>query len=125
MLILVRGEVKEDHMALKNVANMLSRRFSSGTTGVVTKNGGIETKDIRDDRVRSIAIRLEQAIEKTKLLTDECNAIFALKRAFSMDRVIWLGFILGIGSQIHEQFITIQDIKAKDAQLSARLTKRQ
>ncbi|RZC82627.1 hypothetical protein C5167_045413 [Papaver somniferum] len=112
-------------MALKNVAKMLSRRYSSGTTSVVTKNGGFETKHIRDDRVRRIAERLEQATEKTKRLTDECNAIFALRRAFSMDRIIWLGLIMSIGDEIHEQFKTIQDIKAKDAQLSACLTKRQ
>ncbi|KAI3891947.1 hypothetical protein MKX03_031605 [Papaver bracteatum] len=98
-------------MALRNVAKTLSRRFSSGTTGVVTQNGGIETRD--------------QATEKTKQLIDECNAIIALRRAFSMDRVIWLGLIINIGDEIHEQFITIQDIKSKDAQLSARLTERQ
>ncbi|KAI3858998.1 hypothetical protein MKW92_031248, partial [Papaver armeniacum] len=61
-------------MALKNVANMLSRRFSSGTASV----GGIETKYavIRDDKLRNLCVRLEQAAEKAKQLNDECNAIF-------------------------------------------------
>ncbi|KAI3994133.1 hypothetical protein MKX01_012390 [Papaver californicum] len=94
-------------MILKNVAKMLSRRFSSGTTSVVTKNRGTETK--------------HQATEEAKQLTDEFNAILF----FPIDRVIWLGVIISIGARTGEQFIIIPDIKDKDSKLSASLSKRQ
>ncbi|RZC78094.1 hypothetical protein C5167_002294 [Papaver somniferum] len=97
-------------MALKNVAKMLSRWFSSGT--------------IRDDKLRNLCVRLEQAAEKAKQLNDECDAIFAVKRAFPMDRLIWLGFIINLAHEIGEQVLTIsttkEDIKFKESQLSAR-----
>ncbi|KAI3927491.1 hypothetical protein MKW92_026492 [Papaver armeniacum] len=114
-------------MALKNVANMLSRRFSSGTASV----GGIETKYavIRDDRLRNLCVRLEQAAEKAKQLNDECNAIFAVKRAFPMDRLVWLGLIINLAHEIGEQVLTISTtkeyIKFKESQLSACRAKKQ
>ncbi|KAI3977964.1 hypothetical protein MKX01_032341 [Papaver californicum] len=72
-------------MALKNVAKMLFRRFSSGTRSV----GGIETNNIviRDDKLRSVYVRLEKINEKANQLADECNAIYALKRALPRDRL--------------------------------------
>ncbi|KAI3838167.1 hypothetical protein MKW92_031383 [Papaver armeniacum] len=117
-------------MALKNVANMLSRRFSSGTASV----GGIETKyagskNIRDDKLRNLCVRLEQAAEKAKQLNDECNAIFAVKRAFPMDRLIWLGLIINLAHEIGEQVLRISTtkeyIKFKESQLSACRAKKQ
>ncbi|KAI3976530.1 hypothetical protein MKX01_008388 [Papaver californicum] len=109
---------------------MLYWRFSSGTTSL-KNGGGSETKNtlIRDDKLRSACERLEQPAEEAKQLRDECNAIFALERAFPFDQVIWFGFILTIFNQIGDQAETIlkrrKDIKYKESQLSARLTKEQ
>ncbi|KAI3892499.1 hypothetical protein MKW92_021972 [Papaver armeniacum] len=116
-------------MALKNVAKLLSQRwFSSGTTsGVIKNGGGIETKNtlIRDDRLRSMCERLEQAAAEANQLRDECNAIFALKRVFTIDQILWGGFIVALGFRIGEQFQLIKDIKDRESQLSALRTKKQ
>ncbi|KAI3919228.1 hypothetical protein MKW92_012796 [Papaver armeniacum] len=102
-------------MALKNVAKMLSRRwFSSGTSS-----------GIRDDGLRSLCERLEQAAEEANQLRDECNAIFALKRAFAIDQFLWAGFIMTLGFKISEHVQSIKDIKDKTSQLSARRAKKQ
>ncbi|KAI3976580.1 hypothetical protein MKX01_008438 [Papaver californicum] len=52
-------------MSLKNVAQMLYRRFSSGTTSL-KNGGGTETKNtlIRDDKLRSACERLSRLLRK-------------------------------------------------------------
>ncbi|KAI3989669.1 hypothetical protein MKX01_036278 [Papaver californicum] len=111
-------------MALKNVAQMLFQRFSSGSRSIASKNGGIETKHtvVRDDKLRSVCERLAQATEKGNQLKDECSAIFALTRAFPTDRVIWLGFIINFVHFTNEQAVIIsktrKSIKDKESRLS-------
>ncbi|RZC88899.1 hypothetical protein C5167_031271 [Papaver somniferum] len=114
-------------MALKSVTKMLSQRlFSRGTRGIVTNTGGrTETsKHITDENLRSICERVEQATADAKQLCEECNAVFALKRAFPMDRVIWSSVIFGLGINAVQQFQEIVEtrnaIKDKKNQLSAR-----
>ncbi|MCL7028773.1 hypothetical protein MKW94_009836 [Papaver nudicaule] len=112
-------------MALKNFSKLLlSRGFSSGIRGVVTKHAVI-----RDDKLRSVCERLEQAAEKAKQLKDECDAAFALKKMFPSDRVIWLGIILNLagltGGQVQMISETRKEIKDTESQLSAIRTKRQ
>ncbi|KAI3901297.1 hypothetical protein MKW92_044071 [Papaver armeniacum] len=114
-------------MALKNVAKMLSRRFTS----FVSKNGGIETKHsvITDDKLRSVCVRSEQITEKAKQLKDEYSAVFALKRAFPLDRVIWLAIILNLGGETGVKVQTIwktkKYIKDQESELSAFRTRKQ
>ncbi|MCL7044092.1 hypothetical protein MKW94_003265 [Papaver nudicaule] len=119
-------------MALKNFAkNLLSRGFSSGIRGFVTKSGEIETKHavIRDPKLRSVCERFEQAAEKAKQLKDECEVVFAIRKAFPTDRVIWLGFIMNFGRLTCEQVETVWEtkkrIKDKESQLSALRTQNQ
>ncbi|KAI3866601.1 hypothetical protein MKX03_023813 [Papaver bracteatum] len=106
-------------MALKNVAKMLSWRFSSGTTSIVTKNGGIETKDVTISLrlmlslFETLLVWLEHTKVEAEQLMDECNAIFTLKRAFHIDRLIWFGIIITLGVKIGEQIVTIQEVKDK------------
>ncbi|MCL7034410.1 hypothetical protein MKW94_024286 [Papaver nudicaule] len=112
-------------MALKNFANMLlSRGFSSGIREIETKHAVI-----KDARLRSVCIRFEQAAEKAKQLKDECDVVFAIRKAFPTDRVIWLGFIMNFTRLTCEQAEKILEtkkrIKDKESQLSALRTKNQ
>ncbi|RZC72165.1 hypothetical protein C5167_035354 [Papaver somniferum] len=114
-------------MALKSVTKMLSQRlFSRGTRGIVTNTGGrTETsKHITDENLRSICERVKQATADAKQLRDEFNAVFALKRAFPKDRVVWSSVIFGVGINAVQQFQEIVEmrnaIKDKKNQLSAR-----
>ncbi|MCL7045287.1 hypothetical protein MKW94_027157 [Papaver nudicaule] len=113
-------------MALKDVARMLSRRFSSGT-----RNGGFQNKhaEFRDAKVRRFCERLEQAAENAKQLTDECDAICALEGAFRLDRLVWTAVIVNLGAaaavkgrMMIETKKSIQDI---EYQLSALQAKKQ
>ncbi|KAI3926536.1 hypothetical protein MKX01_011432 [Papaver californicum] len=123
-------------MALKNVAKMLFRRFSSGTRSV----GGIETNNIviRDDKLRSVYVRLEQATEQANQLADECNTIYispitnpypALKRELPRDRLTWLWFIISLALTISDKAVKTSQtkikIKDKESELSALRTKNQ
>ncbi|MCL7044108.1 hypothetical protein MKW94_000288 [Papaver nudicaule] len=119
-------------MALKHFAKLLlSRGLFSGIRGVVTKNGGIETKHavIKDVKLRSACERLEQAAEKAKQLKDDCDIVFAIRKAFPTDRIIWLGFITNLATLTIEQVQIIlktrKNIKHKESQLSALRTKYQ
>ncbi|MCL7027200.1 hypothetical protein MKW94_001602 [Papaver nudicaule] len=104
-------------MTLKYVANMLSRRFANGGGGI--ENRHKFCKNIKDARLRSLCVQLEQAAEEANQYREEFNAIFALKKAFPRDQVIWLGIIASFGGAIAHQVAIIRRIKA---QLSARLT---
>ncbi|KAI3872411.1 hypothetical protein MKW92_046755 [Papaver armeniacum] len=112
-------------MALRNVTKMLSQRlFSRGT------RGGTETsKHITDENLRSLYERVKQDIAEVDQLTDEFHAIFALKRAFSRDRIIWSSFILSVGFNVVQQFEEIMKsrnaIKDIESQLSARSAEKQ
>ncbi|KAI3866660.1 hypothetical protein MKW92_002806 [Papaver armeniacum] len=114
-------------MALKSVTKMLSQRlFSRGTRGIVTNTGGRTktSQHIKDENLRSVCERVEQATAEAKQLYDECEAVFALKRAFPGDRIIWASFIFGVGITAGQQFQEIlktrNDIEDKKNQLSAR-----
>ncbi|KAI3954302.1 hypothetical protein MKW92_043771 [Papaver armeniacum] len=115
-------------MALINVAKMLSRRlFSRGTRGV---SAGTETgQHITDENLRSIYARVKQDIAEVDQLTEEFHAIFALKRAFTRDRIIWSSFILSVGFNVVLQFEEIMKsrnaIKDIESQLSARSAEEQ
>ncbi|MCL7039542.1 hypothetical protein MKW94_018242 [Papaver nudicaule] len=91
-------------MALRNAVRIMSRWFSTG---------------IRDARLRNLCVQLEQAAEEANQYREEFNAIFALKKAFPRDQVIWLGIIASINGAIAHQVAAIRRIKA---QLAARLT---
>ncbi|RZC88890.1 hypothetical protein C5167_031264 [Papaver somniferum] len=113
-------------MALKSVTKMLSQRlFSRGTRGIVTNTGGrTETsKHITDEKLRSLCERFEQATAEAKEFIDECNAVFALKRAFPFDRQLWASFLLGLGVSAVQKFQEIvkmrNAIEDKKNQLSA------
>ncbi|MCL7030967.1 hypothetical protein MKW94_027028 [Papaver nudicaule] len=105
-------------MALRNAGKLLSRRFANGG------GGGIENRHnfIKDARLRSLCVQLEQATEEANQYREEFNAIFALKKAFPRDQVIWLGIIASINGAIAHQVAAIRRIKA---QLAARLTEQQ
>ncbi|KAI3869224.1 hypothetical protein MKX03_021450 [Papaver bracteatum] len=113
-------------MALRNVTKMLSQRlFSRGTRGVVTNTGGgTETsKHITDEKLRSLCVRVEQATAEAKQFHEECDAVFALKRVFTGDRVIWASVFFGVGINAVQQFQEIvkrrNAIEDKKNQLSA------
>ncbi|KAI3879529.1 hypothetical protein MKW92_003426 [Papaver armeniacum] len=113
-------------MALRNVTKMLSQRlFSRGTRGIVTNTGGRTktSEHITDENLRSVCERVEQATAEAKQLYDECEAVFALKRAFPGDRVIWASVLFGVGINAVLQFQEIVKIRNaiedKKNQLSA------
>ncbi|XP_026404743.1 uncharacterized protein LOC113299859 [Papaver somniferum] len=113
-------------MALKSVTKMLSQRwFSTSTRGITNTGGGTETsKHITDEKWRGLYERIKQATAETNQLRDECNAYFALKRAFPQDRVVWALFILSVGYNVvlqsQEILKTRNVIKDKQTQLTAR-----
>ncbi|KAI3882856.1 hypothetical protein MKW92_016937 [Papaver armeniacum] len=114
-------------MALRNFTKMLSQRlFSRGARGIVNNTGGRTktSEHITDEYLRGVCERVEQATAEAKQLYDECEAVFALKRAFPKDRVIWASFIFGVGIAAVQQFQEIlktrNAIEDKEKQLSAR-----
>ncbi|KAI3869230.1 hypothetical protein MKX03_021456 [Papaver bracteatum] len=108
-------------MALRNITRMLSQRWFSTST-----RGGIETsKHITDENLRSLYACLKKDIAEVNQLTDEFHAIFALKRAVTRDRIIWLSFIFGVGFNVVQLVKRRNAIKDIESQLSARCTEKQ
>ncbi|MCL7036386.1 hypothetical protein MKW94_013571 [Papaver nudicaule] len=107
-------------MGLKDVAKILYLRFSTTTSKHAV---------IRDDKLRGLCERLEQAAEKAKRLKDECDVAFAIRKAFPTDRILWLALILNLARLTGEQAEVISDtrkrIKDGESQLSALRTKKQ
>ncbi|KAI3890380.1 hypothetical protein MKX03_028202, partial [Papaver bracteatum] len=84
---------------------------------------------IKDDKLRNLCVRIEQATEEASQLRDEYNTICALKRRFPRDQRIWLGLICSLTVDIGLQFKFIsqrsKSVKEKESQLSAIRTKKQ
>ncbi|MCL7039045.1 hypothetical protein MKW94_028138 [Papaver nudicaule] len=106
-------------MALRNFTKMLSRIFSSGPRS----SNAVAKVHISDEKLRSFAVRLEQATEEANQLADECKAYFALRRAFTFDKLVYIFFCFKLSVHIAEEAVKIRHIKVKDSKLAAYLAK--